>query len=192
MDTEFEAKFYPVNKNEIRKALTKIGAKLVKPERKMRRVISNSTVYPQLKCDYIRVRDEGGDMVRLSAKVHAVEGGAIIDQKEVDIKVSDFDKMLEILELMNLKPTKYQETLREEWEYAGAEIAIDTWPGLEPYVEIEAHSKDEVKEVAERLGFSWEQKIITSVVEIFCKVYKLDETEVLKRLDYITFENIPF
>jgi hypothetical protein len=35
MDIEFEAKFYPVNKDEIRKATEKIGAKLVKPERKM-------------------------------------------------------------------------------------------------------------------------------------------------------------
>jgi adenylate cyclase class 2 len=192
MDTEFEAKFYPVNKNEIREALTKIGAKMVKSERKMRRVISNRRAYPQLKCDYIRIRDEGEDMVRLSAKVHALEGGAVTDQKEVDVKVSDFDKMLEILELMNLKPTKYQETLREEWGYKGVEIVIDTWPGLQPYIEIEAHSEDEVKEVAEKLGFDWEKKIITSNVEIFCKVYNLNEDEVLKRLDYITFEKIPF
>jgi adenylate cyclase class 2 len=192
MDIEFEAKFYPVNKDEIRKATEKIGAKLVKPERKMRRVISNSRAYPQLKCDYIRIRDEGEGTVRLSAKVHALEGGAVADQKEVDVKVSDFDKMLEILELMNLKPTKYQETLREEWEYQGAEIVIDTWPGLEPYIEIEAHSEDEVKEVAEKLGFDWEKKIITSNVEIFCKVYNLNEDEVLKRMDYITFEKIPF
>ena len=34
-DTEFEAKFYPVNKEEYRRKLKSVGAKLVIPERKM-------------------------------------------------------------------------------------------------------------------------------------------------------------
>ena len=36
--TEFEAKFYPVDKEEYRKRLLSIGAKLTIPERKMIRI----------------------------------------------------------------------------------------------------------------------------------------------------------
>lgn len=191
METEFEAKFYPVDKEKIRKALKKLGAKLVKPERKMRRAIASNRVYPQLKCDYLRVRDEGGD-VRFSIKICAQDKGKVSDQKELDVFVNDFDKMVEIMDFLGYKPTKYQENLRENWDYKGAEIVIDTWPGLKPYIEIEAKSEEKVKEIAEKLGFKWEEKIITAVNGIFAKVYDLADDEALKRLDYITFEKIPF
>jgi len=191
METEFEAKFYPVDKGKIRKVLKKLGARLIKPERKMRRAIASNRVYPQLKCDYLRVRDEGGN-VRFSLKICATRQGQVSDQKELDVLISDFDKMVEMMDFLGFKPTKYQENLRETWEYKGAEIVIDTWPGLEPYIEIEAKSEDKVKEIAGKLGFKWEEKIITAVQDIFAKVYGLSREEALKRLDYITFEKIPF
>ena len=83
MDIEYEAKFYPVKKEEIRRKLKQMGAKLVFPERKMKRSIADNQVNIGLKCDYIRVRDEGG-LIRLSAKIHAEKGGKMTDQKEVD------------------------------------------------------------------------------------------------------------
>lgn len=191
METEFEAKFYPVDKEKIRKALKKLGAKLIKPERKMRRAIASNRVYPQLKCDYLRVRDEG-DNTRFSIKICGTEKGQVSDQKELDVLVSDFDKMVEMMDFLGFKPTKYQENLRETWDYKGVEIVIDTWPGLKPYVKIEAESEKTVKEIAEKLGFKWEDKIVTAVQEIFAKVYNMDVEEALRRLDHITFGEIPF
>src|SRR5690348_15613870 len=123
--TEFECKFYPIDKEAFRGKLTDIGAKLVIPERKMRRSIVEQSDYPQIQCDYIRVRDEG-DSVRLSAKTHALEGGDISDQKEVDVQISDYDKTVKLIELMGFKFNTYQETLRETWKYNDAEIVIDT------------------------------------------------------------------
>ena len=105
-DTEYEAKFYPVDKEEIRKKLKKLGAKLVYPERKMRRVIVDRLAKPQLKCDYIRVRDEG-NLTRLSAKIHAEEGGKMSDQKEVDVEVSDYNQTVRILEAAGLVFNRY-------------------------------------------------------------------------------------
>lgn len=77
---EFEAKFYPITKDSYRKHLKQIGAKLITPERKMRRAIVNRREYPQLLWDYIRVRDEG-NTIRLSAKTHAEEGGNIMERR---------------------------------------------------------------------------------------------------------------
>ena len=192
METEFEVKFYPVNKEEYRKKLEAVGARLVIPERKMRRTIFDGRNYPgQFKCDYIRVRDEG-NLISMSAKIHAREGGQVADQKEIEIEVSDFDQAVEIIKAMGFAPTRYQESLRESWEYKGTEITIDTWPGLDSFTEIEAESEKQVKEVAEKLGFDWEERIVTAVVEIMARVYGLTIDEVLQKVSHITFENNPF
>ncbi|MBI2066110.1 CYTH domain-containing protein [Candidatus Woesebacteria bacterium] len=191
MDTEYEVKFYPVDKEEIRKKLKKLGAKLVFPERKMRRAIIDGRKHKQLKCEYIRVRDEG-DSIRLNAKTHAKEGGKISDQKELEVQVGDYEKTIEILKQMGFRIDRYQETLRETWEYDGAEVFIDTWPGLEPRLEIEAYTVKKIKEVAKKLEFSWDKKIITSITELYMKVYNLDVKETIKKITYLTFENNPF
>jgi adenylate cyclase class IV len=128
----------------------------------------------------------------MTAKIHAQEGGKVSDQKEVEIQISDFPKAIEIMELVNLKPNIYQETLRETWEYQGAEITIDTWPCLEPYSEIEAQSEEQVREIAEKLGLNWEDKIIIATPEIMAKVYGLSINEVLEKVVHLTFEHNPF
>ncbi|HJY98935.1 MAG TPA: CYTH domain-containing protein [Patescibacteria group bacterium] len=191
MNTEFEAKFYPVDKEEYRKKLEAEGAKLTVPERLMRRVIADRRANPGLNCDYIRVRDEG-NIIRLSAKIHANAEGKVGDQKEDDVEVSDFNTTVRILEDAGLKFNRMQETKREEWELDGATITIDTWPGLEPFTEIETDSSQKVKAIAEKLGFRWEEKILTAAAEIFCKVYGLTIDEVLEKISEITFENNPF
>jgi len=191
MDTEFEVKFYPIDKTEYRKKLEEIGAKLVIPERKMRRMIFDGRFHPEFKCDYIRVRDEG-NTVRISAKIHAQEGGKISDQKEIDIEVNNFEKAVEIFGLMGLKPDRYQENLRETWEHKEAEITIDTWPWLGSLTEIEGDSEGKIKEVVQRLGLAWDKKIITSVIEIYAKVYNLSADKVLDKMSNLTFENNPF
>src|SRR3989339_1610548 len=115
MDTEFEAKFYPVDKKRFCQKLLQIGAKLIVPERKLRRVLVDSRTYPQIKCTYIRVRDEGNH-VRLSAKIHAAADGRVSDQKELDVIVDSFEKTIEILQIMGFTPDHYQENLRETWK----------------------------------------------------------------------------
>ena len=190
-DIEFEAKFYPIDKNLIRSKLKQIGATLTKPERMMRAQVFNKELNQNIKCDYIRVRDEG-DKVTLSAKSHAKEGGNLSDQKEVGIEVSDFVLAVEILSRAGLIPGDYQENYRETWKLGSAEIVIDTRPSLEPYIEIEANSEAQVKTVAEKLGLSWDQKIITSVIEIYASKYNLTREEAHQKIRYSTFEKPPF
>lgn len=191
MDEEFDAKFYPVDKDLIRKKLQKLGAKLAAPERKMRRVIFDSVINPQVKGDYVRVRDEGG-VIRMSLKIHAREGGKIEDQKEIDIEVSNFDKAIRLLQATGLKANRYQETLRETWQLDSAEVVIDTWPGLEPYIEIESNSEEGVKTTAAKLGFDWRKGITRAIVEIYMDLYGLTNKEALDKLSDITFEKNPF
>lgn len=191
METEFEAKFFPIDKEEFRETLRKVGAKLIIPERKMRRAIADRRTNPWMKSDHIRVRDEG-NVIRLSVKIHAKEDGKLTDQKESSIEVQDFESTIDLLKAAGIVFNHYVENLRETWEFDGAEIYIDTWPGVEPGLEIEAGSEEKVKQVAARLGFDWRQKIITPMPETYAKVYKIDIEGVLNKMTNLTFENNPF
>ncbi len=192
METEFEAKFYPVNKEEYREKLKSIGAKLTIPERKMRRYIADFRANPQIKSTNIRIRDEGHGVVRLSAKIDGTMEAGIDGQKEADVEIADFDKAKEIMEIAGLNFNRYQETLREEWDYEGSQITIDTWPGLLTYSEIEADSGESVKKIADLIGFNWDKKLTVSAADIYIKVYGIKEDEVLEKISNITFENNPF
>ncbi|EKE13041.1 MAG: hypothetical protein ACD_13C00103G0011 [uncultured bacterium] len=191
MDNEFEAKFFPINKREFRKRLKGLGAKLIFRERTMRTVLGDKRHNHQLNCDYIRVRNEG-NLIRLSVKIHAKKEGDLGDQKETHVEVSDFDKTVKVLERLGLRLTYYQEKRRETWELDGAEVVIDTWPGLDPIVEIEAGSEMKVKKIAKKIGLDWDKKIITEAANIFAEVYGLTIDEVLEKISHITFDNNPF
>jgi predicted adenylyl cyclase CyaB len=190
--TEFEAKFYPVDKEKYRNKLKALDAKLITPERQMVRMVADyreNTILGHRTC--IRVRDEG-DAIRLSLKVSAGGNGKLTDQKEIDIEVSDFDKTVKIFEAAGIKFNRYQKNLRETWKFDGVEITIDTWPGLETFTEIEASSEKRVKEVADKLGFDWNKKLIVPASDVYVKVYGISLDEAFDKIANITFENNPF
>lgn len=191
MQLEIETKFYPVDPDKFRQKLKKAGAKLMIPKRLMRRVQFGSEMNPGVRGDYIRVRDEG-NLVRLSLKVHAQVGGKVTDQRETEVEVSDFEKTVEIMKLAGLIQTNYQETYREEWELEGAEVVIDWWPELEPYVEIETDSEKKLRILAEKLDFVWEKNLPLGITHVYSQVYNLPNEEVMKMITRITFTENPF
>jgi adenylate cyclase, class 2 len=191
LPSEIEAKFYPINKEEFRAKLLTIGAECIQAETRMRRVIYNKDANPSLHGTYLRIRDEGKS-VRISVKVTADIQGKISDQKEIDIETSDFEKAKQLIDAIGCVPTKYQENLRESWKYKNSEIVIDTWPGLEPYVEIESPTEDELRDISIALSLSWEEKCIGSTDDLYAKVYNISKETALKMLGICTFESNPF
>jgi adenylate cyclase class 2 len=190
MDTEFEVKYYGIDKDNLRLKLKAVGAKLVAPERKMRRVIYDEMFHKEFKCDFVRVRDEG-NKITMTAKTHAKEG-RIQDAKETEIIIDNYDKAIEIFAAMGYTPDRYQETLRESWILDGCHIDIDTWPGLDTYCEIEGNSEADIKKVSDKLEFDWSKHFVSDAVSIYANVYQLSIEEVLKLAANSTFENNPF
>ena len=189
-DIEFEAKFYPVDKDQLRIKLKEIGATLVSPEHLMRRVIYDHKSHPEFTCDFVRVRDEG-TKITMTAKTHS-QTGKMEDEKEVEIIVDNYDNTTKIFTAMGFSPDRYQETLRESWILEDVHIDIDTWPGLETYCEIESSSEDKIKIVSEKLGFDWSEHFVSNSMDMYADIYKLDVQEVLKKAESLTFENNPF
>lgn len=138
MQTEFEATILDIEIQQVREKLKKVEAELVLPERLMRRYIFAPHNEKDLKGTWVRVRDES-DKVTMSLK--KVEGNKIEDQKEICLTIDSFDEGYEFLKSIGLKQKAYQETKRELWTLNEVEITIDTWPGLEPFLEIEGESE---------------------------------------------------
>lgn len=191
LPVEIEAKFYPVDAEAIRATLKANGAALTHPERTMRRVLYRKTENPGIGGDYLRVRDEG-DVVRISLKIHAREGGNISDQREIDVVTDDYERSLALMDALGFVRTNEQENRRETWRLGGGEITIDFWPGLAPYVEIEAATEPELELMAGLLGLRWDERRVGSVAYLYAEAYGMDHDKAMELLEHCTFEENPF
>lgn len=188
---EIEAKFYPVSPETLRGRLRELGAMCEQTETSMRRVIYGKESNPNINGTYLRVRDEG-NVVRISLKVTASPGGNISDQREVDIETHDFERAKMLLDAIGCVATKYQENMRETWRLGASEVVIDTWPGLQPYAEIESPSEAELRASTDALNLPWEEKFIGSTDDLYAREYGISKEEALRLLNMCTFEKNPF
>ncbi len=167
MKTEYEVKFLAIDIDEIRARLTAEGAELVQPMRLMKRVTIDSPAMKQNDA-FVRIRDEG-DKTTLTYK--QFDQLSIDGAKEFEVTVSDFNETVQLLAAAGLPHRSYQETRRETWELDHVELMIDGWPWLEPYIEIEAGSEEEVRAMAERLGFDWSKAVFGDVMAAYRAQY---------------------
>lgn len=184
MDIEFEATFINIDKDKIRKLLTSIGAKLVRSEYLQRRIVLSLPKGHEIKGGWLRVRDEG-DKITLTLKV--VDGDQIENQREVSLKIDDFEKAEQLLDFIGCKKRAYQESKRELWKLGDVEITIDEWPFLEPYVEIEGKSKEAVEEVANKMELDFSKALFCSIDKLYAFKYNISEDMINNRIPELKF-----
>jgi len=186
MTTEYEATFVNIEREAFAKALKGAGATLERPEAMQRRVTLELPVEKRDANTWLRVRDEGDSVTTLTLK--SVDGKTITGQKEILVKVDDFDGTVALLESIGCERKSFQESKRELWKLGDADITIDTWPFLDPYVEVEGPSEESVKDAAEKLGLNYADAIFDTVNEIYKRKYgkTLDELdkEVLRNFTF--------
>ena len=185
MHTEIEAKFLNINPDLLRAKLNSLNARLVFPERTMKRKNYDFEDERLQKISgWVRVRDEG-DKVTLSYK--QLNDRSIHGTKEAHVTVLDFEDTCNFLESIGMKQKSYQVTKRESWLLDGVEIEIDTWPWIPQFVELEGKSKQSIKRVASKLEFDW-QKALHGSVEIAYQAYfdvTEDEIDAWKEITFI-------
>jgi adenylate cyclase class 2 len=147
MNTEYEGKLLGVDPASFRADLQKAGARLVLHERLMRRYVYDFD--PPEPNAWVRLRDEGS---RVQLTIKEIQDDGIAGTKELEIVVSDFETTHAMLQRLGYVERSYQENRRESWSLDDVAIEIDQWPGLAPYVEIEASSEDSVVQTAKKLG----------------------------------------
>lgn len=185
MEIEYEATFADIDKDEIRRILKNLNAKLVKKEFMQKRVVFSLPSGHEINGGWLRVRDEG-DKITLSLK--AVDGNKIENQKETMLKVDNFDKAVLLLESIGCEKKAFQESLRELWVIDDCEICIDEWPFLEPYVEVEGKNEESVRKVSEKLGFDYKKALFCSVDTLYRLKYGVPEDIINNKIPEIRFK----
>ena len=103
--------------------------------------------------------------------------------KELEVEVSDFKTMNDILELLGFHGEQIYEKWRETLILENTLFCLDTMP-YGQFLEIEGSQKD-IKLYARRLGLEWNKRILANYLEIFEIIKeKLD----LEFVD-VTFDN---
>lgn len=176
MQPELEAKFLDVSPDVIRAKLRELGAKLVHPERLMRRkAFDDRQGHLDRNRAWVRVRDEG-DKITMSYKQS--DENTLHGTQETVLTVDDFDRACAFLEEVGLVTKSYQETRREKWMLDNVEITIDTWPWVPTFVELEGQHEDDLKSVASSLGLDWNAAMHGGVTPIYQRYYDVTHREV--------------
>ncbi len=179
---EIEVKFLNINVDELTKKLASLGATKQFDKQYRRKVFD----YPDLRLNadnaWVRIRDEG-DKITLSYKKRVnttSHDGSSNDggMEEIELEVSDFDKMALLFEKIGLALKFYEENRRIRYTFDDIEFDIDFWPGLEPYLEIEAPTWDKIDHAIQLLGLNPDDKKVFSTYQIY-------QMEGINPLDYI-------
>jgi len=143
---EIEGKVLDIDKADIKKKLQKLGANKVSDYFFKRYVFD---VIPAAQDKWIRLRTDG---IKTTLTVKCITDDSITGTEEWEMEVSSFEMALIMLKQIGIESRGYQENKRELYELDGVEIAIDEWPKIPPYIEIEASSEEKVHKTLELLG----------------------------------------
>jgi len=185
MKTEIEAKFLDINQDEMRQKLKSIGAICKQPMQLMRRM-TFATPEMKKRNGFIRVRDEG---YRITMTYKQYDEMSLTGAKEIEITVSDYDQAVELIKASDIPVKSIQEARREVWELDDVEIVLDEWPWLNPYMEIEAPSEEQVKDTAKKLGLDWDTAVFGDINEAFRVQYPhMKKEDAVYNLPHIRFD----
>jgi len=185
MEIEYEAVFTNIEPDAFRTVLADAGADLVRAEYMQKRSAFNLPDGVVTHKGWARVRDEG-DKITMSVK--SIEGEGIESQKESCVTVDSFKQAESLLTQLGCDKKAYQETKRELWMLDGVEVTIDTWPFLEPFVEVEGSSEAVVKAVAEKLGFEWATAKFCAVDTLYSEKYDISTDQINNHTPEILFD----
>lgn len=168
---EIEVKFLNIDPEAIQKKLAEIGSKKVGEYFYRRRVFDYPDSRLNAQSARLRLRDEG-DRVTLTFKqrlgVNAHDGSANDGgMKEIEVEVSDFINTVDLLLNLGFVEKFYEENKRIRWLKDDIEFDIDTWPQLDPYLEIEAGSWEEIDRAIQLLELNPADKKIFSTTQIY-------------------------
>lgn len=187
MKKEIEATFLSIDKDSIRAKLKKAEFELKIPEYLMRRKTFDFSRIAPDRNKWGRVRQES-DKVTMTVK--EIRGSGINDTYEIELVVNEFDTATAFFEACDIPAKAFQENMREVWVRNGIEVTIDTWPGLNPFIEIEGVDEKTVREVSSELGFNFEKAIFGSIDLVYEKEIGIPAGKII-RLPEITFSNPP-
>lgn len=145
----------------------------------IREILSNQTLEANMKKflinpnKWVRLR-KSNDKIELTTK-HILNKKHSDYQNvlETEIEVSSFEEANNLLESIGICKRNYQEKIRYSFVYKDAQIEIDIWPMLDPYLEIECDNNKTIEEILEKLNLK-ENEIVSTNTESLYKRKNID------------------
>ena len=163
MTIEFEAKVLEIDPKETSERILRSGGEKV-GEFFMRRYVYE--IAPGDRSKWIRLRDTGKEITLAIKEIHH---DGIGGTEEIEITVNSFEDADRFLGKLGYRPKGYQENRRTSFLLSGAQLEIDEWPRIPPYLEIEGRSKEHVIQVALQLGIKEEQLTGESTIKTLAR-----------------------
>ncbi|MFQ6752515.1 MAG: class IV adenylate cyclase [Clostridia bacterium] len=129
---------------------------------------------------WIRLRTNGEET---TLTIKEIEDKSIEGTKELEIEVSDFALTDEMLNKLGYNARSKQENRRIRYMLDGVEIDIDFWPKIPAYVEFEAQSVEDIKNLCSKLDIDFDSFVTLDVSSIY-KYYGYD----IKYMPILTLE----
>ncbi len=165
---EYEIKVLEIDVNNLREKLDKLGAK---KEEKFFKIWSYKIDDENSKEEeHIRLRDEGN---KITLAYKKKSGSGIDKTEEIEFEVSNFEKANQFLSKFRFNGIYYQERKRELYVLEDIEFAIDFWPKIPAFLEVESSSAEKVYKGLKFLNLEQKDEGNLSIVEVY-KKYGLD------------------
>ena len=177
---EFEVKFYLPDIQAAHPKIIKLGARSQGRffERNLRFEDKNKTFKGQKSLLRLR-RDHKTTLTFKSRPPEDSDQFKVL--RELEVEVSDFAVMNDILEALGLHCEQIYEKWRETLVIANTQFCLDAMP-YGNFLEIEGAQED-IRQYAQNLGLQWDKRILANYLEIFVILRK--------KLD-LKFTNVTF
>jgi len=163
-ELEYEAKILHINTAQFVQQVESLGARKTGSYHFRRYVFDT---IPAQANKWVRLRTDGS---HTTITCKEIVNNAIDGTIEKEVVVDDFDRALDVLVALGLKPRGYQENRREEYMLDGVQITVDSWPFLDDYAEIEGGSSDQVTAMITKLGYSPNDAVYKNTDELYKEI----------------------
>ena len=168
-EREIEVKFYVRHPGEVELRLRELKAQLIQPRTHeinlrfddLRNTLRNSFCVLRLRRD---------NQARLTYKgAGTTEEGGILNRREIEFVVEDFEKARELLEALGYRVVAFYEKFRAIYQLRETLVMLDELP-FGCFVEIEGGDAETIRAAARLLGLEWSAAVQAGYLTLFEKV----------------------
>ncbi len=120
---------------------------------------------------WLRLRQSNHKVTLTSKHILEKNKTNIQNVLETEIEVSSLEEANLLLESLGITKRSYQEKIRYSYTYKSAEIEIDIWPLLRPYIEIECEDESIMNEIVELLNVKDKEIVSLNTEQLYKRIH---------------------
>ncbi len=97
--------------------------------------------------------------------------------KEIEVAIDNLENTKDLLIKTGLKGVTFQENYREIWEVKKCTLTIDSWPMIDPILEIESDNEENVWIVLTLMGYDKKDCMFGNIRDVY-KTYGIELHEI--------------